>query len=180
MRTRTMPPGSPLTGVAVSVVVALAAVAGCGSGQQGTGSDTDALADRARRVAEAWDGATAAPAAVPSIGSAADVPGHPLHRLVRAAPDGRSVTVVALHGACDAGASVGSLETGGSVVLWSSVKGREETGDCTKQVRTQRMTVKLDRPVGDRSLLDARTGRPIPQSLSGAVENAVEEGLRTP
>ncbi|MET8685551.1 hypothetical protein ABZV77_15150 [Streptomyces sp. NPDC004732] len=97
----------------------------------------------------------------PPIGRAHDLPGLPLHRLVRTAADGRSVTVIALHGACDDGAAVDVLETTGSVVLASSIKG-EDDGICTMQAKMQRVTVELDRPVGDRVLLDARTGRPVP------------------
>ncbi|MEU6826653.1 hypothetical protein ABZ921_39125 [Streptomyces atriruber] len=96
----------------------------------------------------------------PPIGRAHDLPGLPLDRLVRTAADGRSVTVIALHGACDDGAAVNALETAGSVVLASSVKGADD-GICTTQAKMQRVTVELDRPVGDRVLLDAHTGRPV-------------------
>ncbi|KNE84254.1 MULTISPECIES: hypothetical protein [Streptomyces] len=98
----------------------------------------------------------------PPIRRANGVPGYPLERLVEVSSGGRSVTVVALHGACDDGPVVNVLETRGSVVLSASVKGREDTGYCTKQAKSQRVTVELDRPVGDRVLLDAHTGRPVP------------------
>ncbi|MGH3313697.1 MAG: hypothetical protein ACRDP3_24465 [Streptomyces sp.] len=98
----------------------------------------------------------------PPIRRARDVPGYPLHRLVQIAADGRSVTVVALHGVCDDGPMVDVLETRGSVVLSASVKSRQNGGYCTKQGKLQEVTVKLDRPVGDRVLLDAHTGQPIP------------------
>ncbi|WP_344525166.1 hypothetical protein [Streptomyces albiaxialis] len=97
----------------------------------------------------------------PPIGRDGDVPGLPLHRLVRVSPDGRAVSVVALHGACDDGAAVHVRETSGSVVLSPSVKG-QRTGPCTKQAKLQKVTVTLDRPVGDRVLLDAVTGKPVP------------------
>ncbi|MGW6751726.1 hypothetical protein [Streptomyces sp. NPDC055817] len=97
----------------------------------------------------------------PPIGPARDVPGYPLDRLVRIAADGRSVTVVALHGACDDGAMVGVLETTGSVVLSASVKERNDDGKCTKQAELQQVTVELERPLGDRVLLDAHTGQPV-------------------
>ncbi|WDV30833.1 hypothetical protein OIM90_03930 [Streptomyces sp. AD16] len=71
------------------------------------------------------------------------------------------MTVVASHGACDDGPAVEALETRDSVVLSGSVKG-EEPGNCTKQAIEQRVTVKLERPVGERVLLDAHTGQPLP------------------
>lgn len=98
----------------------------------------------------------------PPIEAAHDIPGHPLNRLVQIAADGRSVTVVALHGVCDDGAAVNVLETSGSVVLSASVKGHKDSGTCTKQAKMQQVTVKLERPVGDRVLLDARTAQPVP------------------
>ncbi|MEU1415917.1 hypothetical protein AB0D09_41095 [Streptomyces sp. NPDC049097] len=85
----------------------------------------------------------------------------PLQRLVGTARDGRSVTVTAGHGACDDGPAVDVLETDGSVVLSTSVVGTKD-GPCTAQLLSKRMTVRLDRPLGDRVLLDAFTGRPVP------------------
>ncbi|MER6134480.1 hypothetical protein [Streptomyces sp. NPDC001815] len=96
------------------------------------------------------------------IGRARDVPGYPLNRLVQMSADGRSVTVVALHGVCDNSPVVDVLETRGSVVLSASVQDQKDGDDCTKQGRLRQVTVKLDRPVGDRVLLDAHTGRPVP------------------
>ncbi|MFB6677566.1 hypothetical protein ACFCWG_35190 [Streptomyces sp. NPDC056390] len=98
----------------------------------------------------------------PPIKAARDIPGHPLNRLVGITDDGRSVTVVALHGVCDDGVEMDVLETHGSVVLSTTVKGHEGGATCTKQARMQQVTVKLERPVGDRVLLDARTGQPVP------------------
>ncbi|MEW2622170.1 hypothetical protein [Streptomyces sp. NPDC048106] len=97
----------------------------------------------------------------PPVGRAEGVPGLPLDRLVRIAADGRSLTVVALSGVCDDGPVVSVLETHGSVVLSGSAEGRKG-GACTKQARLRQVTVKLARPVGDRVLLDAQTGRPVP------------------
>lgn len=98
----------------------------------------------------------------PPIGRARGVPGHPLDRLVRITADGRSVTVSALHGACDDGPLVDVLETRGSVVLSASVKSRKSSGNCTDQGILKQVTVELDRPVGERVLIDAHTGRPVP------------------
>ncbi|MFD5632398.1 hypothetical protein [Streptomyces sp. NPDC127072] len=85
----------------------------------------------------------------------------PLDRLAEVADGGRSVTVYAHHGSCDDGPVVGALETDGSVVLSASVAGTKD-GPCTSDLRAKQVTVKLDRPVGDRILLDAFTGRPVP------------------
>ncbi|MFR9789739.1 hypothetical protein ACL07V_13870 [Streptomyces sp. MB22_4] len=104
---------------------------------------------------------TASPLPRPPIGWSRGIPGLPLDRLVRIAADGRSVTVIALGGACDAGPVVTVLETAGSVVLSGTVENQEH-GDCTKQARLRQVTVRLARPVGDRVVLDAHTGRPIP------------------
>ncbi|MCK2140174.1 hypothetical protein MWG58_03850 [Streptomyces sp. WAC00276] len=82
-------------------------------------------------------------------------------RIVATSRDGRAVTVIAWHGACDDGAVVEALESRGSVVLSGSVKG-QKPGNCTKQAIGQRVTVKLERPVGERVLLDAHTGQPLP------------------
>ncbi|WP_326721461.1 MULTISPECIES: hypothetical protein [unclassified Streptomyces] len=85
----------------------------------------------------------------------------PLDRLAEVADDGRSVTVVANHGSCDDGPAVAVLETDGSVVLSASVVGTKD-GACTADLHAKKVTVKLDRVVGDRLLLDAFTGRPVP------------------
>ncbi|MCX4821474.1 hypothetical protein OG883_16530 [Streptomyces sp. NBC_01142] len=100
----------------------------------------------------------------PPIQPARDFPAGqlaPLDRLVQIDGDRRSVTVNAIHGACDDGPAVDVLETRGSVVLSASVK-NPKTGDCTTQAKGKHVTVKLDRPVHDRVLLDAYTGRPVP------------------
>ncbi|MCX4972443.1 hypothetical protein [Streptomyces sp. NBC_00620] len=89
----------------------------------------------------------------------------PLDRLAEVADDGRSVTVVANHGSCDDGPAVAVLETDGSVVLSASVVGTKD-GPCTSDLRAKKVTVELDRPLADRILLDAFTGRPVPYGHS--------------
>ncbi|MDT0389375.1 hypothetical protein [Streptomyces dubilierae] len=85
----------------------------------------------------------------------------PLGGLTGIAGDGRSVTVVAHHGSCDDGPVVTAHETDGSVVLSAAVRGVHD-GPCTSELRGRKVTVKLDRPAGDRVVLDAFTGRPVP------------------
>ncbi|MFD7090924.1 hypothetical protein ACFV94_24430 [Streptomyces sp. NPDC059896] len=104
---------------------------------------------------------------VPPVKPVADPPTDalaPLGRLVEVAGDGRSVTVVANHGSCDDGPAVDVLETSDSVVLSASVVGAKD-GPCTADLHHEELTVRLDRPVGDRILLDAFTGRPVPYRL---------------
>lgn len=98
------------------------------------------------------------------IGPSEDVSANelsPVGRLVEVAADGQSVTVVADHGSCDDGPTVDVLETDDSVLLSASVLGTHD-GSCTSELRGEEMTVKLNRPVGARVLLDAFTARPIP------------------
>jgi len=85
----------------------------------------------------------------------------PLARLAEVAADGRSVTVLANHGSCDEGPAVEVLETDDSVVLSASVVGTKD-GTCTDIQLAKKVTVKLDRAIGDRLLLDSFTGRPVP------------------
>ncbi|MEN1884243.1 hypothetical protein [Streptomyces mirabilis] len=98
------------------------------------------------------------------IGPSRDVPAGtlvPLGRLVEVAGDGRSVTVLADHGSCDSGPAVHVRETRTRVVLSASVLGARK-GPCTGETIRARVTVRLTRPLGDRILLDAHTGRPVP------------------
>jgi hypothetical protein len=87
----------------------------------------------------------------------------PLGGLVTVVGDGHFVTVLAHHGACDEGPAVDVLETDGSVVLSASVVGTKD-GPCTQQLLGKEVTVRLQQPVGDRILLDAFTGRPVPNA----------------
>ncbi|MDW4906215.1 hypothetical protein RB628_12920 [Streptomyces sp. ADMS] len=85
-----------------------------------------------------------------------------LGRVVGASEDGRSVTVVAYHGSCDDGPVVDVLETDGSVVLSASVAGGSTGEICDAVLLGEKVTVKLDRPLDGRVLLDAFMGRPLP------------------
>ncbi len=96
------------------------------------------------------------------IGRAHDIPGYPINRLVKIAADGRSVSVMALHGVCEGPPVVDAVETGSSVVLSSSVKPHGASGKCTDQAKMQLVTVTLKHPLDQRVLLDAITGQPVP------------------
>ncbi|MGV9705860.1 hypothetical protein [Streptomyces sp. NPDC003483] len=89
----------------------------------------------------------------------------PLLGLVGVAADGRSVTVAAGHGACDGGAVVDVLESRDSVVLSARVTGVRK-GPCSAELRRQKVTVRSSGRLGDRVLLDAFTGRPVPYARS--------------
>ncbi|MFF5372588.1 hypothetical protein [Streptomyces sp. NPDC013187] len=82
-------------------------------------------------------------------------------RLAGTAADGRSISVKATHGSCDDGPIVKALETDESVVLYASIKGAE-SGTCPADMIEQNVRVELSQPLGDRLLLDALTGRPVP------------------
>ncbi|WP_329277425.1 hypothetical protein [Streptomyces sp. NBC_01451] len=84
-----------------------------------------------------------------------------LGRLIEVSEDGRSVTVMAFHGSCEDDPVVDALETDGSVVLSASSAGGTPGEICDAALRGERVTVKLDRPLGDRVLLDAFMGRPL-------------------
>ncbi|MFJ7074048.1 hypothetical protein [Streptomyces sp. NPDC098781] len=108
----------------------------------------------------------------PPIGPARDAPTGELgelNELVEVSENGRSVTVHAFHGSCDDGPAVDVLETDGSVVLSAYVVDTSDEGAlCTSDLRSKKVTVELDRPLADRILLDAFTGRPVPHgNLTG-------------
>ncbi|NEA61871.1 hypothetical protein [Streptomyces sp. SID12488] len=88
----------------------------------------------------------------------------PIPRLVDVSGDGQTVTVLANHGACDDGPRVKALETGGSVVLTATVDDGKQDPDlpCADIMLEKKVRVELDRPLGDRILLDAYMGRPVP------------------
>lgn len=82
-------------------------------------------------------------------------------RLAGTAMDGESITVKATHGACDDGPVVKVLETDENVVLYASIAGAL-SGPCSAEMIEQSVKVKLRKPLDDRILLDAFTGRPVP------------------
>ncbi|MEV6192004.1 hypothetical protein AB0M19_06340 [Streptomyces sp. NPDC051920] len=91
----------------------------------------------------------------------------PLVGLDTVARDGRTLTVRAEHGGCDDGPAVDVFEAEGSVVFSASIRGTAD-GPCTSESRVEKLTVKLRRPVADRILLDAFTGRPVPPRQQSA------------
>lgn len=96
------------------------------------------------------------------IGEAVPIELSQLPQLVDVAGDGRTVTVLASHGSCDDGPRVKALETDGSVVFSATVAEVESDLVCAAVMYSKKVTVELERPLGDRVLLDAYTGRPLP------------------
>jgi hypothetical protein len=97
------------------------------------------------------------------------VPGARVDRLTRISADGRTLTVLAPHGACDDGPRVTVLETRDAVVLSASVARGRGSGLCTKQSRLAPVRVRLKRPLAERVPLDALSGAPVP-SRTGTPE----------
>ncbi|MFE1796941.1 hypothetical protein ACFW9L_12315 [Streptomyces sp. NPDC059517] len=85
----------------------------------------------------------------------------PLSGIGSVSREERTVTVRAQHGSCDKGPQVAVLETADNVVFSAGVRDPSD-GPCTADMRSKKVRVRLDRPVGDRMLLDAVTGRPVP------------------
>ncbi|WP_431961589.1 hypothetical protein [Actinacidiphila sp. bgisy160] len=110
-------------------------------------------------VRAAIDPARLPRAPIAALSQATDA-GMPLQGLRKVAEDGRNVTVLAGHGACDDGPAVEVLETRDSVVLHATVRGGSDS-PCTAQLLSDPVTVHLDRPLGGRILLDAFTGGPV-------------------
>ncbi|MFJ2746033.1 hypothetical protein ACIO3O_40960 [Streptomyces sp. NPDC087440] len=93
----------------------------------------------------------------------------PVETLKSVSDDGRSVTVLVPHGACDGGGTADVLETGAAVVLAGFVLPRKDGGSldgpCTANRLLATVTVRLKRPLGERVLLDSLRGVPVQQSL---------------
>jgi hypothetical protein len=111
--------------------------------------------------------AAAQPSALPAppIKGAPDVPVTRLHHLVRMNPNDSSISVITFHSICEESSAVKALETKDSVVLSATSLQKKGGGACTKEAKLQQVTVKLRRPVGQRLLLDSRTGLPVPYRL---------------
>ncbi|MEU9105483.1 hypothetical protein AB0D54_14095 [Streptomyces xanthophaeus] len=80
-------------------------------------------------------------------------------------PDATAFTVTAGHGSCDAGAAVDVLEGADTVVLAGRILVRTDLDPgaaCDAMLRAQHVQVTLARPLGDRLVVDAATGAPLP------------------
>ncbi|KOT35335.1 lipoprotein [Streptomyces caelestis] len=97
-------------------------------------------------------------------------------RLAGTAMDGQSLTVKATHGACDDGPVVKVLETDESVVLYASIAGAR-SGPCRTDMIEQSVKVELRKPLDDRVLLDAFTGRPVSYGEPNGLSPSWTQGL---
>ncbi|NLU67563.1 hypothetical protein [Streptomyces sp. HNM0574] len=73
--------------------------------------------------------------------------------------DAEAVTVTVGHSACDKDFGAHVRESGDLVVVAGWAKKEDGVGACTGQLITDKVKVKLDRKLGDRSLVDAATGK---------------------
>jgi hypothetical protein len=84
----------------------------------------------------------------------------PVSGLTTASANGRTLTVKVQH-SCEASPAVDVLETRDSVVLTGWGIGAKKGALCHSIILDQPVTVTLDRPVGNRVLLDAYSGAPL-------------------
>lgn len=88
----------------------------------------------------------------------------------RGAPEATTVGVTAGHGSCDGGVAVDVLEGVGTVVLSGRIlpgTALEPGAGCDAMLHTLTVEVVLSRPVGDRIVVDAATGRALEQGRGG-------------
>ncbi|MFF4423533.1 hypothetical protein ACFY04_22600 [Streptomyces sp. NPDC001549] len=89
---------------------------------------------------------------------------------LQGAPEATTVGVTAGHGSCDGGVAVDVLEGVGTVVLSGRIlpgAALEPGTACDAMLRTLKVEVVLSRPVGDRIVVDATTGRALEQGQGG-------------
>ncbi|MET9690677.1 hypothetical protein ABZY81_19710 [Streptomyces sp. NPDC006514] len=83
---------------------------------------------------------------------------------LRGAPDATTMGVTAGHGSCDGGVVVDVLEGAGTVVLFGRTlpgAAPEPGAGCDAMFHALTVEVVLSRPVGDRIVVDAATGRAL-------------------
>ncbi|MEU6440399.1 hypothetical protein [Streptomyces sp. NPDC047046] len=86
------------------------------------------------------------------------------NRLVRAPKDmHRNITVAVTRGACERQPTAAALETRQSIVVMISTLSASKSADpCSSEAYEERINIRLSKPIGERILLDAVTGRPVP------------------
>jgi hypothetical protein len=80
---------------------------------------------------------------------------------VRVADDGTRLTLVGLHGACDRVLPADVDESPGDIRV--RVPLDVEDGDCPAVALQLEVVVTLDAPVAERTIVDDRTGEPLPR-----------------
>ncbi len=71
----------------------------------------------------------------------------------------REITVTVHHSACDVHYGARGYETGSLVVVSGWGKKKSAKGMCTELLATDKVKVKLDKPLGGRTVVDAATGK---------------------
>lgn len=71
----------------------------------------------------------------------------------------RTFTVTVGHGACDKDYGTHVRETGGLVVVSGWAKEKKDVDVCTDQLVTDKAKITLDKPLGERTVVDAATGK---------------------
>ncbi|ARF54836.1 hypothetical protein [Streptomyces gilvosporeus] len=147
---------------AALALTAAAAVAltGCGTKTQAVAPASppiklDAFQQRAREVVRQWPKVAAQAghheAVLPLAGA-----DRPKSKAVR------EITVTVHHSACDAHYGARSYETGSLVVVSGWGKRKNAKGMCTELLATDKVKVKLDKPLDGRTVVDAATGKRLP------------------
>lgn len=178
-------------GAALCGPLAVALTAGCGAPQPGEAADApprprpDARA-RMEQVATAWEGSPElrqwreghhslnpqGEAATPPVPPLEDADGGTARLFgLRGAPGATTtVGVTAGQGSCDGGVTVDVLEGVGTVVRSGRIlpgAALEPGGGCDAMLHTLTVEVALSRPVGDRIVVDAATGRALEHGQGG-------------
>lgn len=149
------------TAAALTALVAAgtAALAGCGGDKQTVGNappkKKDPFVERAEAVIADW------PKVSPLSGRNEGI--LPLAGAERPKEGGaaREFAVTVGHGACDADFGVHTHETKNFVVVSGWGKKKDKARMCTAQLATDTVRVKLKAELGDRTIVDAATGKQL-------------------
>ena len=87
--------------------------------------------------------------------------GYAILDAVRVSQDGTRLTLVGLHGACDEVLPVRVIETPREVRV--TVPLEVQDGPCTSLGLSLEVAVKLDAPLGQRSVIEDQTDEPLPR-----------------
>lgn len=91
----------------------------------------------------------------------------PLEGVKAAAPDSTSLKVTVGHGSCDKDFGAHLQETGKVIVVSGWAEKDEKADFCTEQVKTDEVTLQLKEKFGDRTVVDAATGKQVKLTEDG-------------
>lgn len=115
--------------------------------------------ERASAILAKW------PSKVPPAESSDDL--LPLEGVKTAKPDSTSLKVTVGHGSCDEDFGAHLQETGKVIVVSGWAKKDKKTDFCTEQVVTDEVTLNLKEKFGDRTVVDAATGKQVKMTEDG-------------